>query len=93
MLAATRREAAEFVEAARQAVEERLREFELELEAENQQLGERIARERDEAIASIRTEADHEIARLNGLREDVIANLAHRVVELLLGEPEQGGPP
>jgi vacuolar-type H+-ATPase subunit H len=93
MLEETRRRAAELVEAARAQAKASLERFEAGLEAENQSLGERIARERDRTIDSIRREAERETSKLNDLDDTKIEALARFVVGLVVGEFESGGHP
>jgi vacuolar-type H+-ATPase subunit H len=93
MLEETRRKAAELIEAARTEAKKSLERFEAGLEAENNSLGERIARERDRTIDSIRREAERETTRLNDLDNATIKALARFVVELVVGEFESGGHP
>lgn len=93
MLEETRRRAAEMVGAARAQAKASLERFEAGLEAENKSLGERIARERDRSIDSIRREAERETGRLNDLDDTKIEALARFVVGLVVGEFESGGHP
>jgi vacuolar-type H+-ATPase subunit H len=92
MLKEARREAKGLVEAAHAAADDRVRQFELELEGENRGLGERIAGERDHAIDSLRTEAQEEVQRLDALDDLKITELARYVVDLLVGRPDTRGP-
>lgn len=91
MLSEARRAAEALVETARLAAEERKQLLESELEAEHQRLRERIARERDEAISSIREGAEKETTRLDGLDDAKVAELAHHVVGLLVGQTDSRG--
>ncbi len=91
MLKETRREAERLVKSAQAAAEDRVQRFESELEGEDGRLRERIARERDQAIDSIREEARQETERLDGLDDATVDELARHVVDLLLGRPESGG--
>jgi vacuolar-type H+-ATPase subunit H len=93
MLEETRRRAAELIDAARARAKASLERFEAGLDAENNALGERIARERDRTIDSIRREAQRETARLNDLDDATIDALARFVVELVVGELQAGGHP
>jgi len=93
MLKEARKEAKGLVEAAHAAADERVRQFESQLEGENRDLGERIGRDRDHAIDSIRTEAREETKRLDALDETKITELARYVVDLLVGRPGTRGPP
>jgi vacuolar-type H+-ATPase subunit H len=91
MLSEARREAEALVEAARIAAGERTQRLESELEKENHQLRQRIARERDDVIDSIRKESERETTRLDGLDDAEVAALARHVVELLVGRSESRG--
>ncbi|MDH4283431.1 MAG: hypothetical protein OEV36_12305 [Myxococcales bacterium] len=91
MLSEARREAEALVEAARIAAAQRTQQLEAELEKENRQLRQRIARERDETIDSIRKESGRETARLDGLDDAEVAALARHVVELLVGRSDPRG--
>ena len=93
MLGEARREAKGLVEAAHTAADERVRQFELQLEGENRDLGERIARDRDHAIDSVRTETQEQTERLDALDDTKITELARYVVDLLVGRPGTRGPP
>ena len=93
MLGEARREAKGLVEAARTAADDRVRRFELQLEGENRDLGERIARDRDHAIDSVRTETQEATKRLDALDDTKITELARYVVDLLVGRPGTRGPP
>ncbi len=93
MLKEARREAAQLVELAREEAKQRVRDFESELESEHRQLRDRIARERDEAVKSIREEAREETERLVGLDDATVHQLAQHVVGLLLNRTESGGSP
>lgn len=91
MLAQTRVEAAQIVEDARKEAEGRLARFDTSLEAETAALHARIEQEREEAVTSIEADAERRIARLNQLSETSVAELAHHVLSLLIGEPEKAG--
>ena len=90
MLQQTRRDAAELIESARAEAEDRIRRFESKLEAEDLELRDRIASERDEAIAAIRSESTRAGAKLDGLDDQQIDELAHYVVARVVG-PAPGG--
>ncbi|MGB8222608.1 MAG: hypothetical protein WCF10_08465 [Polyangiales bacterium] len=92
MLKAARREAQELVEAAQMAADTRVRQFELEVEAENLELQERIARDRENAIDSIRRDSRQAAERLDGLDDTKITDLALHVVDLVVGAPDSGEP-
>lgn len=93
MLKEARREAKGLVEAAHAAADDRVRQFELQLEGENRSLGERVARDRDDAIDTVRTEAREETKRLDALDDTTITELARYVVDLLVGRLDTRGPP
>ena len=90
MLQQTRRDAAELIESARAEAEDRIRRFESKLDAEDLELRDRIASERDEAIAAIRSESTRAGAKLDGLADQQIDELAHYVVARVVG-PAPGG--
>jgi F0F1-type ATP synthase membrane subunit b/b' len=92
MLKEARRDAESLVEAARAAAEARVRQFELQLEDENREIGERIARDRDQAIDAVNTEAEEESTRLDAIDDTQITTLARYVVDLVVGRSETGGP-
>ncbi len=91
MLERARLDAAALLERARSEAEERVQRADSQLEQENRELAGRIARERDEAIDSIRTGAQDEARRLDALDESTVAELARYVVELLVGTGDSGG--
>jgi F0F1-type ATP synthase membrane subunit b/b' len=91
MLEDARRTAEGLVTAAHAAAEDRVRQFESTLEDENQELASQIARDRDHAIAAIRTEASAESAQLDALGDATIKELANYVVDLLIGGSRSGG--
>ena len=91
MLQDAKREAKRLVELAESAAEDRVQQFELQLEAEEATVRDRIARQRDQAIDSIREEARQETARLDELDEATVNELASYVVDLLLGGPSSRG--
>ena len=90
MLQQTRRDATELIESARAEADDRIRRFESKLEAEDLELRDRIASERDEAIAAIRSESTRAGAKLDGLADQQIDELAHYVVARVVG-PAPGG--
>ena len=92
MLQQTRHAAAELIDSARAEAEDRVSRFESELEAEDLELRERIASERDEAIAAIRTENKRAGAKLDGLDDQRIDELADYVVERVVGAAPGGKP-
>ena len=65
MLKDTRQEAKELVEAAQVAADARVKEFESQLEGEEAELRERIARDRDQKISSIQNDSRQEAKRLD----------------------------
>lgn len=91
MLKDVRREAKELVEAAQAAADDRFRAFESELEEADGQVRERIAGDRDRTIDSIREEARQETERLDELDDASVTDLAHYVVDLLIGRPGPWG--
>jgi vacuolar-type H+-ATPase subunit H len=92
MLKQARREAQELVEAARLAADDRVRQFESEIEAENRKLQERVARDRQRTIDSIRQDAREETERLDGLDDAKVTELALHVVDLVVGGSDSRGP-
>ena len=92
MLKEARGDAESLVEAARTAAEARVRQFELQLEDQNREIGERIARDRDEAINAVNTEAEEESKRLDAIDGTRVTTLARYVVDLVVGLSETGGP-
>ncbi len=91
MLSEARQEAKRLVELAESAAQDRARQFELQLEAEETIVRNRIARERDQAIDSIREEARHETDTLDELDDATVNELAAYVVDLLLGRTGSRG--
>jgi len=92
MLKATRQEAKQLVEAAKLAADDRVRQFEVELKREDDELRERVARERDRAIDSIQEQSRQETKRLDELGDAKITELARHVIDLLVGRPDSRGP-
>jgi F0F1-type ATP synthase membrane subunit b/b' len=92
MLKGTRQEAKELVEAAQVAAGDRVKEFEAQLESEHSVLRERVTRERDHTIASIQEQSRQETTRLDELDDAKITELAHHVIDLLVGRPDSRGP-
>ncbi|MDH3818694.1 MAG: hypothetical protein OES21_08760 [Myxococcales bacterium] len=92
MLKATRQEAQQLIEAAKLAADDRLRQFEVQLKREDDELRERIARERDQAIDAIREQSRQETKFLGELDDAEITELARYVIDLLVGRPESRGP-
>lgn len=92
MLKGARREAKDLVDAARAAADDRVRQFESQLEGEDAELRERVARERDNAIAAIREESRQETKRLDELDDTKLSGLARHVVDLLVGRSDSRGP-
>ena len=91
MLEEARQTAEGLVAAARASANERVREFESTLEAENRRLAKQIADGRDQAIAAVRTEASAESAQLDGLDDSRVEELARYVIDRLVGPPQSGG--
>lgn len=91
MLKETRREAKQLVQLAEASAENLVQRFDSQLEAEEAAVRDRIARERDKTIDSIREEARQETERLDGLDDATVKVLAMHVVDLLLGRPDSGG--
>ncbi len=91
MLQEARQEAKRLVELAESAAEDRVQQFELKLEAEEARVRDRIARERDQAVASIREEAGRETDQLEELDDATVNELASYVLDLLLGRPGSRG--
>ena len=92
MLKDTRQKAKELVEAAKVAADDRVKQFELQLEGEDGELRERVALERAHSITSIRERSRLETKRLDELVDAKLTELAHHVVDLLVGRPDSGGP-
>ena len=92
MLKDTMQEAKELVEAAQVAADDRVRQLEFQLEGEDSELRERIARERDHAIDSIQERSRQETQQLDDLDDAKITELARHVVDLLIGRPDSRGP-
>ncbi len=93
MLATARQEAKELIDAARLSADERVRQFQSQLQTEDAVLEKRVARERDEAIVSIRNEAKSETERLDEIDDAKVAELAQHVIDLMMGQPGQGEAP
>lgn len=91
MLKETRREAKQLVQLAEASAENLVQRFDSQLEAEEAAVRDRISRERDKTIDSIREEARQETERLDGLDDATVKVLAMHVVDLLLGRPDSGG--
>ena len=92
MLKDARQKAKELVEAAKVAAADRVKQFELQLEGEDGELRERVALERAHSITSIRERSRLETKRLDELDDAKLTELAHHVVDLLVGRPGSGGP-
>ena len=92
MLKDTRQEAKELVEAAQVAADDRVRQLEFQLEGEDSELRERIARERDHTSDSIQERSRQETQQLDDLDDAKITELARHVVDLLIGRPDSRGP-
>jgi IMP dehydrogenase/GMP reductase len=92
MLKDAKQKAKELVEAATVAADDRVKQFELQLEGEDGELRERVALERAHSITSIRERSRLETKRLDELDDAKLTELAHHVVDLLIGRPDSGGP-
>jgi F0F1-type ATP synthase membrane subunit b/b' len=92
MLKGARQEAKELVEAAQVAADDRVKQFEAQLESEHSVLQERVARERDHTISSIQEQSRQETTQLDDLDDAKITELAHHVIDLLVGRPDSRGP-
>ena len=92
MLREARREADSIVAAAHADGQERVQQAEKELEAIERAVRERVERERDEAIAGIRSEARQRTRTLQDLDEEAVATLAKYVIDRLLGGSPGGEP-
>ena len=92
MLKDTKQEAKELVEAAQVAADDRVRQLEFQLEGEDSELRERIARERGHTIDSIQERSRQETQQLDDLDDAKITELARHVVDLLIGRPDSRGP-
>jgi F0F1-type ATP synthase membrane subunit b/b' len=92
MLKGARQEAKELVEAAQVAADDRVKQFEAQLESEHSVLQERVARERDHTISSIQEQSRQETTKLDDLDDAKITELAHHVIDLLVGRPDSRGP-
>jgi vacuolar-type H+-ATPase subunit H len=90
MLRETRRTAAELIALARAEAEDRIRKLEAELHDADLELRARINRERDEAIAKIRSEGQRERDGLDALEDPLIDELAAYVVERVVGQGPGG---
>jgi F0F1-type ATP synthase membrane subunit b/b' len=84
MLKETKQQAQAIIETARRDAEARIRGLESHLANEHHQLRERIERERDQTIASIREEAEVETQRLTDLDDQRLRQLAQQVVDVLV---------
>ena len=91
MLKEGRREAKELIAAAQVAADARVRQFEVQLEAEEDAIRLRVTQERDRAVESIQEEARQEAQRLEELDDVRIADLARHVIDLLIGPTDSGG--
>ena len=91
MLKEAKQEAKRLVDLAESAAEDHVRKFELQLETEEARVRDRIARERDQAIDSIREEARRETDQLDELDDATVDELASYVLDLLLGRPGSRG--
>ena len=93
MLEEARLEAKRLVELAESEAQDRVQQFELQVRAHEAAVRDRIARERDAAIQSIREEARHETQQLDEIDDATVEALASYVLGLLLGDPGSRGAP
>jgi vacuolar-type H+-ATPase subunit H len=91
MLRNAKEEAKGIVEAAQVAADARVKEFESQLEGEEAELRERIARDRDQMIKSIQNDAEQEAKRLDELDDAKVTELASHVIDLLVGQSDSRG--
>ena len=91
MLKSAKEEAKGIVEAAQVAANARVKEFESQLEGEEAELRERIARDRDQKVSSIQNDARQEAKRLDELDDAKVTELARHVVSLLVGQSDSRG--
>jgi len=91
MLKSAKEEAKGIVEAAQVAANARVKEFESQLEGEEAELRERIARDRDQKVSSIQNDARQETKRLDELGDAKVTELAHHIVSLLVGQSDSRG--
>lgn len=89
LLGATRRDARKLMEEAKRVAEERARDFETELAAQDDRLRTRIVEERDRAIDQIQREARAYAEHLDTLDSERIEALAQHVLDRLFG-PSSG---
>jgi hypothetical protein len=73
------------------AADARVKEFESQLEGEEAELRERIARDRDQTINSIQNDAQQEAKRLDELDDAKVAELARYVIDLVVGRSDSRG--
>ena len=93
MLGEARQEAKRLVELAQSAAQDRVQQFELQVQAHEAAVRDRIARERDAAIRSIREEARRETQQLEEIDDATVDALASHVLDLLLGRRGSRGAP
>ena len=91
MLKSAKEEAKGIVEAAQVAADTRVKEFESQLEGEEAELRERIARDQDQMIKSIQNDARQEAKRLDELDDPKVTELARHVIDLLVGRSDSRG--
>jgi len=91
MLKSAKEEAKGIVEAAQVAANARVKEFESQLEGEEAELRERIARDRDQKVSSIQNDARQEAKRLDELDDPKVTELARHVIDLLVGRSDSRG--
>jgi vacuolar-type H+-ATPase subunit H len=90
LLDATKRRAAELVEAARVEAQSRARRHERELEKEQGDLKARLEAECETSIRDVADRAAEEVKRLDALSDQAIVELAEHVLEKLVGGSSGG---
>lgn len=91
MLEEARLEAKRLVELAESDAQDRAQQFEFQVQAHEAAVRDRIVRERDAAILSIREEARDETKRLDEIDDATVEVLASYVLGLLLGDSGSPG--
>jgi len=85
LLQEAKRRAAEIVDLSRAEAEDRIRRFEMELDSANLALRDRLLREQEEAITTIRAEAESAVNKLEALDDQRIDELARYVLGRVAG--------
>lgn len=93
MLGEARREAQRLVELAESAAQDRAQQFELQVQAQEAAVRDRIERERDATIRSIREEARQESRQLDEIDDATLDALVAHVLDLLLERRGSRGAP